>query len=1506
MKKIALSVLLLCLIFSTMGAISALDDSDYSNLNYQSESTDLEIDNNNIITQHENYGNSNEYNYYGLNEDVESYEVLSSEINTTLNTSDVDLFFKNGTGFTATLTDKNGNALANQTIVFTINGNSYNRETDATGTAKLSINLNPGTYTITSEFKGEGNYAVSKATNTVLVKETIFGDDVNKLYLGDTPYTASFLNGQGNPLANTNVTFNINGVFYTRTTNSDGVAKLNINLRPDKYILTAIHPDTGYETSNMVVVNPTILAEDLTKVHLDSNGFFAKILDKYGNPIANSYVEFNINGVLYKRDTNSEGIARLNINLDPNNYIISVINHHDGLQLGYNVKILAQASTNIKAENISVAAGESANLGAYLYDQLGNLLTDQTVHLTVNNQLYTLTTNSNGFATYNINLAAGTYDVNWEFKGIDKYLASKLTSKLTVESKPFSNIQGNDTLIFHLNGEGFAVLVTDKAGNAIANASVYFTINGIEYLRYADENGIAKININLDPNNYIIDYKFKDENYATSEGSNNLTVIKKNIDPTISSETTNIGQGTGEQFKVNLNVDGVNLVNQVIAIYINGVTYNRVSDAYGNAYLTINLGQGTYNITYSFAGNSKLKGVNGSKVIAVVKLVETMIVNHGSTIFYQGETSQYQVILLDNNGKPLADKDIIFTINGVDYTRTTDSNGIGSININLATGFYNVAYKFEQSGGYLFSSGSTAIEVIARPDTLNTNANGYWVFGRDMYNVNLATMKANGIGNIFLNFAAISSHGKANVESWIASAASYGINVHIWMQAFYESGWIYPVDIDGNVNTDLLNKKIAEAVSYANINGVAGIHLDYLRYPGGANKYPSATQVISNFVRDLTTQVKAVNSNLILSAAIMPETTSNPSVYGQDVLTLSKYLDVIVPMIYKGNYNAGTSWIASTTNWFVQNSGGAKVWVGLQGYVSDDDLTLLSAAELSNDAQIALNAGAAGSIIFRFGVSNIINFNNLDDSSASGGENVGETVSLNDITSAAASLKTFIESNGILPTHISVGGKDISVSQFLYLMSNAIYNYNSASTFTIIEVSNNGASTGDVLNELLYSADFLVTANDCVNYIASNKVAPTNLNSAIGLIQYNTLVYTFAKVLNFANNNFVLPNYVYASNLLDHYTYTVTMLPSVADSGYQYIYYTSTWLNYCPHCNYYGSLLVNPKNTPEGELTCGYCDADYCGVSGLEKDGSKSTILTKVSFEGSNETGSSGDSISLNNIIAAAVYLKNYYSANEALPDSVTINDKLYSVAQVLYLMSVATSNINKGDFSNIAVLNVAVAPNPTGVLLNTHLTKDQYVDVFTRVASFIVSNGYAPNYASSAVGNIIYYELVDSVSRILSYYDENGGLPSQVSIVYSGGSSATIKALAESLTAGLTSEREIATVLFNYVRDNINYQSYYDTIKGAEGALSSGGANCCDQTHLLIALLRESGLTARYVHGNCYFSSGWIGHVWAEINIDGSWVTADTTSSRNSLGVINNWNTGSVVIKGRYEILPF
>ena len=190
---------------------------------------------------------------------------------------------------------------------------------------------------------------------------------------------------------------------------------------------------------------------------------------------------------------------------------------------------------------------------------------------------------------------------------------------------------------------------------------------------------------------------------------------------------------------------------------------------------------------------------------------------------------------------------------------------------------------------------------------------GYWVFGKDMLNVNLETLKNNGVTDIFLNYYAFTTHCESKVLDWIDKANKNNIAIHVWMQCFYDGEWHNPK------TTNLINR-INEAKKYANLKGVKGVHLDYLRYPGNAYKTSGGADAITSFVKTIRSQ----NPNTFLSCAVMPENEAK-YYYGQDIEALGKIVDAILPMQYKGNYSAGTSWLASTTKTF---SSKATIWSG--------------------------------------------------------------------------------------------------------------------------------------------------------------------------------------------------------------------------------------------------------------------------------------------------------------------------------------------------------------------------------------------------------------------------------------------------------------------------------------------------------------------------------------------------------------------------------------------------
>ena len=222
--------------------------------------------------------------------------------------------------FEALFTDAKGNPLANTDVTFELNGQKYTRTTDANGKAGLAINLIAGNYTIVTSNPVTGQ----SVTNTITVLPRLEGSDLTKYFRNASQYRVKVYDDNGNPVkAGEIVTFNINGVFYNRTTGNDGFVQLSINLIPGDYIITAQYK--GCQIANNIKVLPILSAKDLTKKYGVPGAFETKLVDGQGKAYANQAITFNINGVLYTRNTNSDGIAKLNINLMPGQYIITSV-----------------------------------------------------------------------------------------------------------------------------------------------------------------------------------------------------------------------------------------------------------------------------------------------------------------------------------------------------------------------------------------------------------------------------------------------------------------------------------------------------------------------------------------------------------------------------------------------------------------------------------------------------------------------------------------------------------------------------------------------------------------------------------------------------------------------------------------------------------------------------------------------------------------------------------------------------------------------------------------------------------------------------------------------------------------------------------------------------------------------------------------------------------------------------------------------------------------------------
>ncbi len=721
------------------------------------------------------------------------------------------------------------------------------------------------------------------------------------------------------------------------------------------------------------------------------------------------------------------------------------------------------------------------------------------------------------------------------------------------------------------------------------------------------------------------------------------------------------------------------------------------------------------------------------------------------------------------------------------------------------------------------------------------NVHGIWLKAEDTGTITVSELKSANITDIFIKANRISVPTYESVlKNLLERFQNSGIRIHAWITCFKDANgsWIDPANT--TQRSTLLNFISDITKNYS----IDGIHLDYVRYSGvgdnAANKHSNGTETITSFVKNVYNTVKSIKPKVAVSAAVMPEGANNAYYYGQDYRALAPYLDFIVPMLYKGNYGQNTSWIGSATKYIVDQAGGKPVIAGLQTYVSDYDTSLLTADDLNQDIKSATDNGASGYTLFRYGM---ISQDFLKPPS----------FTLSQIKDATARVKAFIETNKMLPNFVSIGTSQVKMSDFLKLMTTSVLQLNSGSSasITLQNVFAPASSTGAFTSGNINKAGYLDIANRINTFIKANDVAPNYSTTTLGKISYESLVYMYAKILNFSKTNNYLPSYVSMNpamkisspkvSAISTTTFSLDQIKKAAASVKSYIETNRELPNYVT----VGSTQV--KMTDFLRLLL---------IGTIEiNDGSKSFISLKTV----NSPATPSESIK-NGTIDEAGYIdlakrvKAFIDANGAIPNH-------------------ATTPLGEMKFESM-------------------------VYTFSKILSFYSTNNRLPGYVSVDPWSTVSTSSMQVPDNLLKYLQSTANC--QVS-------NSQIKALATKITSGKTSAYSKAAAIFNWVRDNIGYSFYYNTKYGAVGTLNAKTGNCVDTAHLVIALSRAAGLPAMYTHGKCRFTSGnWYGHVWARIWVDGKWYAADATSSRNAFGVVNNWNTATYTLKGTYASLPF
>ncbi|MBQ9026473.1 MAG: peptidase C1, partial [Methanobrevibacter sp.] len=352
----------------------------------------------------------------------------------------------------------------------------------------------------------EGNSSLDDNKSDDEIKYNLTAPEVELYYKNGTRFYAYLFDSNSSPVADENVTISINGQEYVRNTDVNGSASIAVNLNVGVYDVEV--SSKNISVNSKITVLSTIDGKDVTKIYRNGTQYYARFVDGQGNPLAEgSEVEFNIKGVMYKRQIDENGTAQLNINLNQGTYIITANNPENGEQASNIVTVIAKIVEN--NDLVKYYRNDSQYVVRLLADDGNPVGANETVTFNINGVMYERTTNESGYAQLNINLQPGEYVITAMYGG------SLVANTITV--KPV--LTAEDVTMKYLDGTQFAATLVDGQGNPLSDQNITFNINGVFYNRTTDSAGIAHLNINLQAGEYIIT-----SSYNTAVIANKITI----------------------------------------------------------------------------------------------------------------------------------------------------------------------------------------------------------------------------------------------------------------------------------------------------------------------------------------------------------------------------------------------------------------------------------------------------------------------------------------------------------------------------------------------------------------------------------------------------------------------------------------------------------------------------------------------------------------------------------------------------------------------------------------------------------------------------------------------------------------------------------------------------------------------------------------------------------------------------------------------------------------------
>jgi subtilase family serine protease len=239
-------------------------------------------------------------------------------------------------------------------------------------------------------------------------------------------------------------------------------------------------------------------------------------------------------------------------------------------------------------------------------------------------------------------------------------------------------------------------------------------------------------------------------------------------------------------------------------------------------------------------------------------------------------------------------------------------------------------------------------------------------------------------------------------------------------------------------------------------------------------------------------------------------------------------------------------------------------------------------------------------------------------------------------------------------------------------------------------------------------------------------------------------------------------------------TNTVKNQGNLAASGFYVTYYLTTTPNLNEKTKigtrYITSLAAGATNTDKTILNIP--STVKVGQYYIAAVADSTQLINEVNEANNNRYSAGKITVTIDNVItivqlnSAALSVSNYYETHsKQLPSSLTINGVNYNIAQLLYLLTTATINMETNNLKPITVKTVNKAPNPSGTIKNGNIMKTNYISYAKDIQKFINTNGRAPNFVSTNLGNMQFKYIVYMYSQVVNFYVSKNRLPNYVNL---------------------------------------------------------------------------------------------------------------------------------------------